>query len=158
MPFPRVGFAPCRAHSLRSHTCRTRSVFVRVHAAPKTDYISFRVCGRETLRGWLARNSARPVFRRLILDFFPRRWYTFIVKSVLTEKLPHRRGQRGTHFAASVLRRRSAVPLPNRPGNNRDGHARYSVLRVKRRVEPCIEAPLTCSGVLFVYSRTVYAK
>ena len=56
-----------------------------------------------------------------MLDISRAQWYIAYVKSVMTEKKPFRRGQRGAHFAASVLRRRSAVPLPNRPGNNRDG-------------------------------------
>ena len=41
-----------------------RSVFVHVHAAPKTDFILFRACGRETLRGFL-------IFYFRLLPSFP---------------------------------------------------------------------------------------
>ena len=49
------------AHSLRSHVCALRSVFVDVHAAANTKSHPFRVCGRETLRGLRAADG-RPTY------------------------------------------------------------------------------------------------
>ena len=41
----------CPPHGVQFDARSTRCVFVHVHAAPKTHFSFFRVCGRETLRG-----------------------------------------------------------------------------------------------------------
>jgi len=40
------------AHALRAHVCGLSSVFAHAHVAGKNRSEFFRVCGRETLRGF----------------------------------------------------------------------------------------------------------